>query len=475
MKIKRYFASDIRQAIRRVREEQGPDAVILSNRKVEGGIEIVAAVDYDESMFDSVPTEPEQSQPTPIQPEARYDDFSHELKEDEFRPSAASMRRSTATESRPQARPQSHQAARQSQRPSQQAKPQSEPVDPTAEPFYEQTHQASSLERQMSEVKRERRHADPEWAQDPALVSMKNELRELRGLVEQQLSGFAWGNMERQHPLHARLMRHLMQLGLTASESKRIAMAVNEKSSYEQAWRLALAILGQSLAITEDDILNDGGVVALVGPTGVGKTTSIAKLAARYTLRHGAEKVALVTTDNYRIGAQEQLRTFGRILGVPVFVAKDYQELEQTIIELDDKELVLIDTAGMSPRDMRLTEQLSMLRSAVREVKCYLVLSANSQVAGLEASVTTFQKVGLEGCIISKIDESASLGEVLSTIMSHNLPVAYISDGQQVPEDLHPARSQDLVVRCVEMAKKQNQSISDVAVELQFGKVAVNA
>ena len=455
MKIKRYFASDIRQAIRRVREEQGPDAVILSNKRVEGGIEIVAAIDYDESMFDESSDQSAKASAPAAAPVQHHDSIDERMTSS---PDVMSINHHAAQHS------QHSQKTAERVRPQPSVAPQEIPQRrERSAPHHSEKNTPSSVQPQV------------EWSQDPTLVSMKDELRELRGLVEQQLSGFAWGNMERQHPLHARLMRQLMELGLSAPESKRVAMAVNEKSSYDQAWRLALGILAQSLSITEDDILSEGGVVALVGPTGVGKTTSIAKLAARYTLRHGAGKVALVTTDNYRIGAQEQLRTFGKILGAPVHVAKNYQELEQTIDELDDFELVLVDTAGMSPQDLRLTEQLGMLRSSMREVKCYLVLSANSQAAGLEASVKTFQQVGLQGCIISKIDESASLGEVLSVVLRHNLPISYISDGQQVPEDLHPARSQQLVARCVEMAENNNYPISDVAVELQFGKVAMNA
>lgn len=467
MKIKRYFASDIRQAIRRVRDEQGPDAVILSNRRVEGGVEIVAAIDYDESLFSASASE---AAPTPTKAAApaasRSDVGSSEraLVDDHYHKSSAIDRLAPREVQRAEFSSAAENQSATTHPPTRSPSSSKPRVNPQ-----------STKHTQSKPAVPGRSPHSMEWEQDPALVGMKNELRELRGLVEQQLSGFAWGNMERQHPLHARLMRQLMALGISAQESKRVARAVNEKQSFEQAWNLALTIMTQSLAITEDDILSEGGIVSLVGPTGVGKTTTIAKLAARYTLRHGAGRVALITTDNYRIGAQEQLRTFGQILGAPVYVAKNYQELEQTIEMLDDKELVLIDTAGMSPSDMRLTEQLSMLRNTLREVKCYLVLSANSQAAGLEASVETFKKVGLEGCIISKIDESASLGEVLSIVLSHNLPVAYISDGQQVPEDLHPARSQDLVSRCIDMAEKYNHSISDEAIELQFGKVAVNA
>lgn len=449
MKIKRYFAADIRQAIRCVREEQGPDAVILSNRRVDGGVELVAAVDYDESLLEeqpSTPVKPPEPKVAPVPYQSAPTDVDDRFRDDEYHPS--------------------NPATKMAERSAVMKHTNRERVIPA---------QKTVAQRQKPDVVQQKHPRQMEWSQDPMLVGMKNELSELRGLVEQQLSGFAWGNMARQHPMHARLMRRLMVLGLSAQESKRIAMAVNEKQSFDQAWRLALVIMEQNLTITEDDILRDGGVVALVGPTGVGKTTAIAKLAARYTLRHGADQVALITTDNYRIGAQEQLRTFGQILGAPVHVAKNYQMLEQTIESLGDKALVLIDTAGMNPQDLRLTEQLSMLRNAARDVKCYLVLSANSQAAGLEVSVKTFEKVGLQGCIISKVDESTSLGEVLSTVLNHSLPIAYLSDGQQVPEDLHPARAKDLVARCVDMADRYNGTISDEAVELQFGKVAMNA
>ncbi len=464
MKIKRYFATDIRQAIRRVREEQGPDAVILSNRSVEGGVEIVAAVDYDETLFESEVTEPPKPAVRSALPE-KVATPSRKLDEDHYTPSRQRddvPRSPIATAASEIAMPVAKKYSFES--PS--------PINSTVT---DNRSSQSQINRQKNKVTRSNRSNKPEWGQDPILVSMNNELRELRGMVEQQLSGFAWGNMERQHPLHARLMRQIMSLGLSAQESKRIAMSVNEKQPYEKAWHLAMSIMEQTLSITEDDILSEGGVVALVGPTGVGKTTTIAKLAARYTLRHGSGRVALITTDNYRIGAQEQLRTYGQILDAPVYVTKNYQELEKTIAALDDKELVLIDTAGMSPKDLRLTEQLSMLRSATRDVKCYLVLSANSQITGLECSVASFSKVGLEGCIISKIDESTSLGEVLSVVLSYNLPVAYISDGQQVPEDLYPARSHDLVARCIDMAEKHDISISDETIELQFAKVAMNA
>jgi len=442
MKIKRYFASDIRQAIRQVREEQGPDAVILSNRTVEGGVEIVAAVDYDESLL----LEEAQSSNSP-------------------KPPAAAESASTFRDGEP---PQI--ASRSTPRPA--ASPQSSP-SPSGQinrHFYDEVQRNSKKSTAHTSQK-----TPVEWTQDPALVALKDELRDLRGLVETQLGGLAWGSLAGQHPLHARVTRELMDLGIGAEISRYVAGKLDESQSFDEGWRSALKLIDQNLPTAQDTILDQGGVVALVGPTGVGKTTTIAKLAARYTLRHGPGRVALITTDNYRIGALEQLRTFGHILGAPVYVAKDFNELEQTINSLHDKDLVLIDTAGMSPRDVRLSEQLALLGETLREVNTYLVLSATTQIYGLDEAVRAFRSVGLQGCILTKLDETVSLGEVLSTVIKYSLSIAYVSDGQQVPEDLHPARSHNLVDRCVTLAREHKQTVPDEAVELSFGRMVVNA
>jgi flagellar biosynthesis protein FlhF len=195
-----------------------------------------------------------------------------------------------------------------------------------------------------------------------------------------------------------------------------------------------------------------GGVVALVGPTGVGKTTSVAKIAARYAMRHGYDQVALVTTDSYRIAAHEQLRTYARILGVPVRVANDADELRTTLDNLADRSLVLIDTAGMSQRDRRLAEQFHTLVTGAPTVQTYAVLAANTQPGGLDETVHAFRGAELDGCVLTKIDESTSLGPALSTIIEQSLPLAFLSDGQRVPEDLHDVGPALLAERLTEIA-----------------------
>jgi len=420
MKIKRYFAADMRQAIRLVREEQGPDAVILSNRKVNGGVEIVAAVDYDEALVRKMAGEVScPPAPAPLRPAAepatpRNAQFADAV--------AEALQRKASPPANPQ--------------PASATPPPSVPAPPPPSA-------ASKIE----------------WSQDPALRGMREEIKTLRGMLESQLTGMAWRDQSLRHPARAKLMQRLLQLGLAPALCRQLADKVSYEQDHEHHWRHALGLLARQVHVTEDDILSRGGVVALVGPTGVGKTTTVAKLAARFILRHGPNRVALVTTDSFRIGAHQQLRTYGRLLGVPVHVANDAAELRTVLDSLRDKQLVLIDTAGVSQRDMRLTEQLGVLRQGAPRVKSYLVLSATAQRAALDETVRTFRHMELAGCVITKMDEATSLGEVLSAIVQQQLPVAYVSDGQRVPEDLHQARANKLVSGSVALMQNHNAEV----------------
>lgn len=425
MKIKRFFAPDMRQAIRKVREEQGADAVILSNRKIDGGVEIVSAVDYDEALIDNA-----------------------------LERSEAAAQARQAESATPAAAPQSKPIAAQHHQP--QAQP--------AAPARPQTASPPSAVRPSA----------VQWSQDPAIVSMKDEIKQLRGLLEHQLAHLAWNDLKSHHPDQASLLARLNSLGMKPVVAQALADRVSGFDDLEQAWRTVLNLFAQSIPVTNDDILDQGGVVALVGSTGVGKTTSVAKLAARFALRHGQRRVALVTTDSYRIGAHEQLLTYGKILGVPVHVAADHEELQQVLKGLMDKHLVLIDTAGMSQRDIRLTEQFATLAHTGMPIKTYLVLSATAQAPVQEETVLAFRDVELDGCILTKVDETASLGGTLSVISEQQLPLAYIADGQRVPEDMQPARPHNLVHQAAELLKGEDWNPGDAVLAERFGGVVAN-
>ena len=454
MKIKRYFASDIRQAIRMVREEQGPDAVILSNRRVDGGVEIVAALDYDESAIRRMASaqqdeaiaraakiSKEATRPVPAPQSAGPSTTVYSNKE--TRPSEVSSAAFVAQRYKPEP-----EEALNFELPSKF----DAPPPNTAKPATVQ----------------------PEivWSQDPSLVAMREEMHMLRSLLENQLSGLAWRDMKQQHPLRIKTLEKLMQMGLSPGLCRDIADQIQYSHDMSHNWRQALGLLAARLPVTNDDILTHGGIVALIGPCGVGKTTTVAKLAARFTLRHGPGKVALVTTDGYRVGAHQQLRTYGQILGAPVHVAKDADELRVLLASLRDKSLVLIDTAGMSKRDVRLSEQFAVLNQSVLALRTYVVLSASSQRAALDDVLRQFGKVQLDGAILTKLDEASLLGEAISTLVQQQLPVAYLSDGQAVPEDLHPTRSNSLVNRCITLMQQYSEAPAEEHMAMTFGRVA---
>jgi len=211
------------------------------------------------------------------------------------------------------------------------------------------------------------------------------------------------------------------------------------------------SVLESNLPVLEDEeaLMEHGGVFALMGPTGVGKTTTTAKLAARCVMRFGASKVALLTTDSYRIGGHEQLRIFGKILGVSVHAVRDGADLQLALTELKNKHVVLIDTIGMSQRDRAVADQIAMLCSAGRPVQRLLLLSATSHGDTLNEVVQAYQsgpdESPLTGCILTKLDEATNLGSTLDTVLRYKLPVHYVSTGQKVPENLYVATRRFLV------------------------------
>ncbi len=474
MKIKRFFAKEMRQGIRQVRDTLGADAVILSNAQVDGGIEIIAAVDYDESLLQADSINEDLLSHTSSHPMHKNGMVSPKMNtqtESDFTPVAHrdrelavdSVKLNTATlpDLKLSAMQDRVSSPGEIPRPAHIPTPTSTSAARTKKP----SHQSASAKAEQK----------IQWSQDPAISELKNEIRGMRELLEQQLSGLAWSDLSRRDPLRAKLTRCLLELGLSPTACEQVANAANKHKDFDNAWRHALAILAHSLPVESADILDQGGVMALVGATGVGKTTTIAKLAARYALKHGSARVAMVTTDGYRIAAHEQLRTYGRILDIPVRIANTHEELVEAIALLADRDLVLVDTAGMSQRDMRLSEQFQMIKDSTPSIKTYLVLSATTHRAGLREIAKAFGDVNLDGCILTKLDETTSLGGALSAVMEHSIPVTYISDGQRVPEDIHIARGHSLINRAVSIAQETNQALKQESLHLAFSGMVANA
>lgn len=290
----------------------------------------------------------------------------------------------------------------------------------------------------------DQRAADPLSAVSEAI---RADLRDLKGVLEARIAEIAWDAGAQRNPLRVAVMKDMLAAGFGAGLARHVTHRMPAFDSAEEGMKWVRAALAQNLHVHGDDdtLLGNGGIFALVGPTGVGKTTTTAKLAARCVKRNGPGKLALITTDAYRIGAYEQLRIYGNILGVMVHAVKDEADLRIALGELKNKHTVLIDTVGMSQRDQMVAEQVAMLSGAGAEVKRLLCLNATSNGETLNEVVRSYLGGGLAGCILTKLDEAATVGNVLDVLIRSKLSLYYCANGQRVPEDIHPADRDRLI------------------------------
>jgi flagellar biosynthesis protein FlhF len=388
MNARKFIAVNSREALKLVRIELGEDAVILSNRKVNEGVEIVAMAGTE---------------------------LAH----------LSETRVTVPRVERPRIEP-SVEAARES-------------LSPQA------LHQAALLGAKVIEA-----NAAREMAQAPSLEKtgvsadhLLGELKSMHTMMQEQMACMTWANLQQQDPKRSGLLRDLINVGFSPALSRLLLDKM--PGGADISWVSKILAHNLRVASKQDDIVARGGVYALVGPTGVGKTTTTAKLAARAVVRYGADKVALVTTDSYRIGAHEQLKIYGKILGVAVHAVRDTNDLKLTLSGLKHKHLVLIDTMGVGQRDSRVAEQAKMFD----EVGAARILLLNATSAGgtLDDVIKMYGGKSVIGCIPTKLDEAASLGTVLDVIARHKLVMHYIASGQRVPEDLHEVNVEYLLHR----------------------------
>ena len=405
MNVKKFSASSTRDALRMVREALGADAVILSNRNVNGSVEILALASADMSSLSSPAADQRPlSEPTLAA-------FAQARRIDHDQASGLS-----------QALANSHDLA-------QRAAP---GVAASASTAF--MNPAGSNE----------------------MSAMMEEIRSMRSMLETQLAELTWTSQATREPVKSSVLREMLAAGFSASLSRFLIEKMPAASTRDSGMKWIRTILERNLATidNENEMLEQGGVFALVGPTGVGKTTTTAKLAARCVMRHGPGKLALITTDGYRIGGYEQLRIYGKILGVMVHSVKDQADLKIALDELKGKHTVLIDTVGVSQRDRMVAEQVAMLSGAGNPIKRLLCLSATSTGETLNEVVRAYQGDGLTGCIMTKLDEAATIGNVLDVVIRQKLNLYYVANGQRVPEDLHVANQQYLVDRAFKLKRE---------------------
>lgn len=491
MKIKRTFAPTMREALLLVKQEQGEDAVILGNKKVPGGVEILSAVDFDEVAMSSLqgprspavtrsPAAVEQAtQATTANPGKTYNNWAETIlrqnQEERREPTLGSVA-SHPTRKRPVEKP------RQAETPPR------KPAVQAAQPDFNQliaqhAHRQSRPKPQATATRRTKKPAMRPAARAaaarqqqqpvaPVIDEVKLELQNLRDLMESQLSVLQWDRFSQKNPVRSVLLNLLSQLGLGNDVCELVMSHIDDPSNDPQkAWIKAVGILASCVPTSRRRILSDGGRIALVGATGVGKTTTLAKMAARFAHAHGKREVAMISTDQFRMGAHEQLAHFAKLLEVPLLSAANSDELADRLAMLQDKKLVLIDTAGLNHRDMQMSERFHELQLAEHGIEPFLVLSANTQLAALNKTVLDFSRVRLAGAFVTKLDEAASLGGIITVLIRHQLPLSYCGTGQKVPEHLEAPKPNRLVNKAVALMQRYSEPGKQDSMAQRFGRL----
>jgi flagellar biosynthesis protein FlhF len=434
MNIKRFFARNSREALSQVRLALGEEAVILSNRAVDGGTEILAAKEQDMDQMIIAQHTPAKAAPTSLLSPSNQ-------KQIEI------LTRRHYAEAPPLPNPgeiewEAFTAAANYM-------PESRPLE-----------KQQILAPQIQAVT----HSIPAIEMD----SIRQEMQSMREMLQTQLSEMAWHNMQQRDPQKSTLLSQMISAGFSASLARFIAekSPVAKTSADAMSWLQKILAHNINCMNNESQLLDQGGVFAMIGPTGVGKTTTTAKLAARYVMKHGAKNLALITTDAYRIGGHEQLRIYGKILGVMVHAVKDQADLKLALQELKGKHTILIDTVGVSQRDKMVAEQIAMLQGAGKHIKKLLCLNATSTGETLSDVTRAYRGQGLDGAIITKLDEAATIGGALDIVIREKLSLYYVANGQRVPEDLYLADKDKLLQHAFKLAAAKQDIYGIQATEL---------
>jgi len=537
MQVKRFVAADMRRALELVRQDMGPDAIILSSGRTEGGVEVLTSYD---SPFHSAESET-VGKKTKREISAAMSSLNKQLR------STFKKTRSEDVQSKPLHSDSawsgpdvievdlanfssSKKAKTKQERLNQTTAENITPNDPISSSELEQSPEAENLknisqqqEFHLASFNYEPGNVNVSLSFDPVLFTqnkeqgisqdesaqatiattlgteilddansqaskmqqdtqfnaLRDEILDMRELLQIQLSqlsgtdngsktsnnsGAITKNLSVVNTVHTTIGKRLEKMGIPQRDITRCLSRLKLRATLNDAWAQVLATLAHRLPTTENDVVDKGGFFAFVGSAGAGKTTTVAKLAARYVLKHGAEGVALISTDNQSLAGVEQLRRVGKILGIEVHHVNESNSLAQVMLDCCDYKLVLVDTAGLRQGDPELKHQLANLR-AFSHLKNYLVMACNTQTQWLKASVHAYKNVGLAGCVLTKLDETISLGETLGVVMQENISVSYYTDGRDFTRHIGVARPHKLITLAVSLFKKANQRESEAAQE----------
>ncbi len=429
MNPKRYVAANARSALAMVRKEIGSDAVILSNRAVAGGVEVTAIPDSELQAYQaaaSAAAKPVTGNADETMSTVRFEGFANQRQAEHNDALLKDMPSNPRTSTRMELH-------------------RSDPV-----PVHERNPNAETL---------------------GYMQTMVEELRQMRGFIRQQFSALAWVDGVRRTPAQARLLKLMIESGFSARLARVMVSRLPSDYLEDQAdeWLHDSLVRNLRTACFDSGMIPKGGVFALVGPTGVGKTTSAAKIAARYALENGPQEVGLISADAYRVAGQEQLARYGKMIGVKVLNARTADELSELLIRLQDKSLVLIDTAGLGQRDPRVADLLDFITQG--PVRRLVVMSASAQAEAIDETLDAYRADESAGVLLTKTDEACRLGGALDALIRHRLPLHAIGNGQRVPEDWSPADPDTLIERALESTGMQGSRIPEIDLTMLMQRI----
>lgn len=408
MQLKRFIAKDNHNALKLVREELGADAVIISNRKVDNGIEVIASAGYDENEVQAAV----QSEVV-MQPDTgtrRAADVAQQ----------AAVSDSTNLGKRPSAQ--------------------------SASDMLTTPAKGGGASKNQNQA---------------TIGAMQSELSHLRSLLDSQMVAMQAGQWGQQSKARSELFEKLTRIGLGVELINQLIAVTDVGDDLETASRKVLIKLKGSIKVTQHSITEQGGIVILHGPTGAGKTTTIAKLAAQFLMTGDARDLVLVGADDGRVGAYAQLQTFGKLLGVSVLRVRHISELKKNLTLLGEKKLVLLDSAGLVQADLRNPQQMFGMGGEIPDIHHYLTLPATMQRAAMEKILDSMMDSDIEGVILTKLDDAVHLGAVLTSLLRHSLPLAYWTDGQSISNDIERADAAVLVSKAMHLNKSSVETTDD--------------
>ena len=455
MKVKRFFGKNTQTAMQAAKQELGADLAILSSKNVNGGVELICAIDYDESIIDNSqssfnhvdkrldnkPLNQNVRQNLTVQNLVKNENYnidpngSNSLNNNTMQPMSnynedyMSSIDDSAVSYHPQKKNDAT-LADQSKASNINPAQLSQLKDKISE--FGNLH---AKNKKQSKINKSTKKS--EWLEDPSLSAMKGELKSLRGFLEHQLNGLAWNDYQKRSPLKTEILKKLFSSGLDISIVKAICENIQEECSLQKAWLESMNLLRQKIPVGNHANKAKKTVAVFSGSSGSGKTTSLIKMAANLIIKYGRERIVILTLDTQKVASIEQIKTYGKVLGVKVINIFDRNELVEALDVFHKQKFILIDTAGHPKQSKQAEIQQSWLKSIQVPFINYCICNIVHQSDWLIELVNSVKLNRDDRLIATHVDEVKSLAPLFNVMIRTQTEMPYYCNGQKIPDDFH--------------------------------------